>query len=168
MRRPGGGIRLPDLVVLAYPTLLAVQPEPDAALRIALDADPLADRFGPEVVRGMYENFLGGPVDDAPLYAVPGLATADDVAGFPPTLMINGDADELRVSGQVFAATLRAAGREIDAVTEAGTQHGHLNRPHEPAASVSLDRIARRLAALVSATTSLAESPPDVALRGER
>ncbi len=75
--RQGGGIRLPDLVVLAYPTLLAVQPEPDAALRIALDADPLADRFGPEVVRGMYENFLGGPVDDAPLYAVPGLATAD-------------------------------------------------------------------------------------------
>ena len=37
-----GGLH-PALVVLAYPTLLAVQPEPDAALRAALDADPEAD-----------------------------------------------------------------------------------------------------------------------------
>ena len=64
--------------MLAYPTLLAVQPAPDAELRAALDARPEADRFGPDAVRGMYENYLGGPVDDAPLAAVPGLAT-------PPT-----------------------------------------------------------------------------------
>lgn len=139
---------LPALVVLAYPTLLAVQPAPDDALRAALDADPAADGFGPEPVRIMYENYLGGPVDDAPLFAVPGLATVDDVAGFPPTLMINGEVDELRVSGEAFAATLAAAGREIEAVIEAGTRHGHLNDPADPAASVSIDRIATRLAAL--------------------
>ena len=62
----------PALVVLAYPTLLAVQPEPDADLRAALDADPEADTFGPDAVRGMYENYLGGPIDGAPLSAVPG------------------------------------------------------------------------------------------------
>lgn len=141
---------LPALVVLAYPTLLAVQPAPGPALRAALDANPDADRFGPAAVLGMYENYLGGPVDDAPLAAIPGLAEAADLVGFPPTFMINGDLDELRVSGEAFAATLAAAGREIEVVIEAGTDHGHLNRPLEPAASASLDRIAARLLAVPS------------------
>lgn len=39
--------RLPAGLFLAYPTLLAVQPAPDAELRAALDADPDADRFPP-------------------------------------------------------------------------------------------------------------------------
>lgn len=145
-----GAANLPALVLLAYPTLLAVQPAPDAALRAALDARPEADRFGPEAVLGMYENYLGGPVDDAPLGAIPGLARPADLVEFPPTLMVNGDVDELRVSGEAFAASLRAAGRPVDVVTEAGTEHGHLNRPHEPAASVTLDRFAARLAALAN------------------
>ncbi|MET2010837.1 alpha/beta hydrolase fold domain-containing protein [Microbacterium chocolatum] len=153
LRMPGAGLPAPALVVLAYPTLLAVQPAPDAALRRALDADPEADRFGPEVVRGMYENYLGGPVDDAPLTAVPGLATADDLADFPPVLMINGDVDELRVSGEAFAATLRAAGRPVEVVTESGTTHGHLNRPDEPAFPRSLTRITRALTALQTRRT---------------
>jgi acetyl esterase len=139
---------LPALVVLAYPTLLAVQPPPSPALRAALDARPDADTFGPSAVLGMYENYIGGPVDDAPLAAVPGRATTADLAGFPATLMINAEVDELRVSGEVFASTLAEAGCEIDAITEPGTDHGHLNRPHEDAASVSLDRIATRLAAI--------------------
>ena len=145
----------PALVVLAYPTLLAVQPRPDAALRAALDADPEADTFGPEAVRGMYENYLGGPIDRAPLPAIPGLATPDDLAHFPPTLMINGEVDELRVSGEHFAATLASAGRDIAVLTEPGTRHGHLNRPDEPAAAASIDRIAARLAALPPAPTAI-------------
>lgn len=147
-----GGLA-PALVFLAYPTLLAVQPEPDAALRALLDADPEADRFGPDAVLGMYENYLGGPVEGAPLPAIPGLATVDDLANFPPTLVINSEADELRVSGEVFARTLAAAGRDIVALTELGTQHGHLNRPEEPAAAASIDRLVARLAALSATTT---------------
>ena len=146
---------VPALVLLAYPTLLAVQPTPDAALRAALDATPAFDRFGPDVVRAMYENFLGGPVDDAPLAAVPGRATPDDLAEFPPTFIVNGDTDELRVSGEHFAATLAAAGRDVDVVTEPGTDHGHLNRPYEgAAASVTIDRFATRLAGLAPAIPS--------------
>lgn len=149
----GAALRLaadeaPALVVLAYPTLLAVQPVPDAELRAKLDADPDADRFGPDAVRWMYENYLGGSVEDAPVAAVPGLATASELAGFPPTLMINGDVDELRVSGEHFAAALAAAGREIDVLTEPGTRHGHLNRPEEAAATTTIERIAARLRAL--------------------
>ncbi|WP_137845469.1 alpha/beta hydrolase fold domain-containing protein [Microbacterium sp. 2FI] len=159
LRLSGAGLGiLPALVVLAYPTLLAVQPAPDAALRALLDANPDADRFGPAAVLAMYENYLGGPVDDAPLASVPGRAHPADLDRFPPTLMINGEVDELRVSGEAFAASLRAAGRDVDVVTEPGTDHGHLNRPGEGAASVSLDRIATRLAhlrtpSLASATT---------------
>lgn len=158
---------LPALVLLAYPTLLAVQPAPDGALRAALDARPEADTFGPDVVRGMYENYLGGPVDGAPLGAIPGLAQPADLVEFPPTLIVNGDVDELRVSGEAFAASLRTAGRPIEVVTEFGTDHGHLNRPHEAAAPVTLDRFAARLAALPAppasgpAPTSTRRSAPD-------
>jgi acetyl esterase/lipase len=139
---------LPALVLLAYPTLLAVQPAPDAQLRAALDAEPEADRFAPAPVRAMYENLLGGPVEAAPLPAVPGTATVDDVAEYPPTFFLNGDIDELRVGADVFAATLAAAGRTVEVVIEPGTQHGHLNRPDQPAFAASIDRIAATLASL--------------------
>ncbi|MAP62151.1 MAG: alpha/beta hydrolase [Microbacterium sp.] len=142
-----GGVVAP-LLVLAYPTLHPVQPAPDAQLRAALDATPDADRFGPDVVRGMYENYLGGPVSAADIYAAPGLASAPELAGFPPTIMINDEVDELRVSGEAFAQTLRAADVDIDCSTEPGTQHGHLNRPEEGTAQPSIDRFAARILTL--------------------
>ncbi|MDZ8201030.1 alpha/beta hydrolase [Microbacterium sp. SSW1-59] len=147
------GDDIAPLLVLAYPTLHPVQPEPDARLRAALDTTPGADRFGPDVVRGMYENYLGGPVSTADIYAAPGLASASELAGFPPTIMINDDVDELRVSGEAFAQTLRAAHVDIDCSTEPGTQHGHLNRPEEGAAQPSIDRFAARILSLTAPTT---------------
>ncbi|QLD11467.1 alpha/beta hydrolase [Microbacterium oleivorans] len=141
---------LPELVVLAYPTLLAVQPAPGLALRAALDAHPEHDRFGTDVVRTMYENYLGTSVIGAPIAAVPALASAAELAQFPPVLMINSEIDELSVSGEVFAATLRSAGRPIDLVVEPGTDHGHLNRPELPGADASIGRIADRLDALTA------------------
>lgn len=144
---------IPALAVLAYPTLLAVQPAPDATLRAALDADPVADHFGPDAVRRMYENYLGGPAEDADTMAAPGLATPAELRDFPPTIMINSEVDELRVSGEAFAATLRAAGVDIDVSTEPGTVHGHLNRPEEAAATASIERFAARIAALSPLTS---------------
>ncbi len=135
----------PALAVLAYPTLQAVQPAPDAALRALLDANPDADRFGPASVLAMYENYLGGA--DADVYAVPGTASAERLAAFPPTIMINDETDELRVSGEAFARTLADAGVEIDVSTEAGTTHGHLNREDATAAG-SIDRFAARIRSL--------------------
>lgn len=145
-----GFATLPALVILAYPTLLAVQPAPGPELRAALDANPDADRFGPEAVRAMYENYLGTPLEEGPLGAIPGLATPADLAQFPPTLIVNDEIDELRVSGEAFAATLHEAGRPVEVVTEPGTEHGHLNRPAEAAASVTIDRFATRLRSLPS------------------
>ncbi|MDN8547839.1 alpha/beta hydrolase fold domain-containing protein [Microbacterium sp. NM3R9] len=148
LRLLGSGDPAPALVVLAYPTLLAVQPAPGLSLRAALDAHPEFDRFGPDVVRAMYENYLGRPVVGAPVAAVPGLASVDELAAFPPTFIVTSEIDELSVSAEVFAATLRTARRSVDLVVEPGTDHGHLNRPELPAAAASIDRIARRLAEL--------------------
>ena len=136
---------VPALAVLAYPTLQAVQDAPDAALRARLDADPDADRFSPEIVLGMYENYLGGAADSADVYAIPGTATPAQLTGFPATIMINGEADELRVSGEAFALALAEAGVEIDVSTEPDTTHGHLNRPEEAAATASVERFAARI-----------------------
>lgn len=102
----------------------------------------------------MYEDYLGGPVDDAPLPAVPGRAAASDLAGFPPVLMINDEADELRVSGEVFAATLDEAGVPLELIVEPGTEHGHLNRPDEAATSDSIERVVRWIATLTTLRTT--------------
>lgn len=140
------GSVVPALAVLAYPTLLAEQPAPSSELRAKLGADLEPDRFAPDRVRSMYEFYLGGSVDGAPVAAVPGLASTDLLEHFPPTIMINSDADELRVSGEAFVARLRAAGRDVLASTEPGTRHGHLNRPDEgSAAHDSIERFADRL-----------------------
>lgn len=138
---------LPDAVVLAYPTLHAVQPPSPPALRALLDAHPIHDRFGPAVQRDIYETFLGGPLESAPVAAVPGTATREQLAGFPPTLMINDEIDELRASGEAFARQLAEAGTTVDVSTSPGTPHGHLNVEGSPAAAVSLDRIAAFLTA---------------------
>jgi len=138
---------IPALAVLAYPTLHAVQGPPDDELRAALDADPEADVFGPDPVRVMYENYLGVPAEQGDVYAVPGTASVDDLRAFPATIMINDEIDELRVSGEAFGATLRAAGVELDISTASGTRHGHLNKPDLAAATASIDRFARRILA---------------------
>lgn len=156
LRLSHGDGPVPALAVLAYPTLHAVQGSPDDKLRAALDADPEADVFGPEPVRVMYENYLGAPVDRADVYAVPGTASPAELTRFPPTIMINGEVDELRVSGEAFAAALRTAGVDVDVSTEPGTRHGHLNRPELPAATASVDRFARRI---LAASTDTKEQP---------
>ncbi|MEZ7754060.1 alpha/beta hydrolase fold domain-containing protein [Microbacterium paraoxydans] len=139
-----GGV-VPALAVLAYPTLQAVQAAPDPELRALLDGDPSADVFSPDFVRGMYENYLGSDPDTADVYAVPGTAEPTALASFPPTVMVNDETDELRVSGEAFARSLAAAGVKVDVVVEPGTTHGHLNRPEESAFAATIDRFATRI-----------------------
>ncbi|WP_051147430.1 alpha/beta hydrolase [Glaciibacter superstes] len=150
---------LPAGIFLAYPTLLAEQPAPDAELAALLAANPAA-AHGPSYVPDMYENYFGGPVDDAPLAVVPGRAVASDLTGFPPVLMINSEIDHLRVSGEVFAATLANAGIPLELATEPGALHGHLNRPDESAASDSIERIARWIARGFVPDTSVNQTTP--------
>ncbi|MDP9905536.1 alpha/beta hydrolase [Arthrobacter bambusae] len=132
---------IPVGAFLAYPTLHAVQPPTPTAITSLLAglADP--DVFSPRNVLRMYENFLGGPASAAPVAAIPGTAAIEQLRGFPRTIMINNEADELRVSGEAFASNLAESGTSIEVVTEPGTEHGHLNRPEDGIAERSIDRV---------------------------
>ena len=142
--------RDPALVVLAYPTLLAVQPAPDAALRAALDADPEADTLRPRRrARDVRELPRRPGRRRRRSRAIPGLATAARPRGLPADAH---DQRRGRRTPRLGRGVRRARSPPPAATstssTEPGTRHGHLNRPEEPAAAASLDRIAARLAAL--------------------
>lgn len=145
--------KLPKGVFLAYPTLHAVQPPTPHDIQELLTtlADPLV--FSAPNVSAMYLNYLGGPAAGAPTAAIPGTAEAEQLQGFPPTIMINGEADELRVSGEAFAAALRAAGTHVDILTEPETEHGYLNHPAEEAAVLSVERVAKWLTQVAGSIT---------------
>ncbi|GAA3712610.1 alpha/beta hydrolase [Zhihengliuella alba] len=138
----------PWRVLLAYPTLHAVQPPVGEELRRALAAAGRTEEFAPAAVRSFYENYLGpaGPAEDAPLEAVPGTGTASQLADFPPSSIAVAEIDELRVSAEAFAATLREAGVDVDLAVEPGATHGYLNRSdEEPGAASTVERFASRL-----------------------
>lgn len=135
---------VPAHLVLAYPTLHAVQTPASPELRALLDARPADDVFTAELILEMYENYVGGPVGDADVYAIPGTASADELSGLPPVLMINDEVDGLRPSGEEFARALASAGVAVEVSVEPDQAHGHLNRPG-PAATATIDRIAATL-----------------------
>lgn len=148
IRLDSGEGPIPAGVFLAYPTLHAVQSPIPADLQRALDELPPDAQFDAARVLRMYEDFLGGPVQDASIVAIPGTATTAQLTGLPPVLMINDDVDGLRVSGEAFAAALTEAGVRVSLFTEPGTRHGHLNRPEEPQAEASLVRLLAWIATL--------------------
>jgi acetyl esterase len=51
------------------------------------------------------------------------------LAGFPPAIIITGEDDPLRPSGDAFADDLRRAGVAVTIRLEPGTEHGHVNQP---------------------------------------
>lgn len=140
---------VPRLLVLAYPTLLAVQPRPSEYLQSILERDRArgcADLPSEELrLRALYETYLGMPVEDAPDEAVPAVVNARRLSAFPRTLIINDELDVLRVSSELFASRLIEAGIHVEIATSKGTHHGHLNRPDEPAFHRSLALIEARL-----------------------
>jgi acetyl esterase len=132
------GAEPPATVILAYPTLHAVQPDPSDELSALLLTLPEASRKRPEYVTAMYAKFLPDPGDDLSLAAaIPGDA---DPSGLPPTLIAGSEADMLRASAEGFVASLAAHGVEHEYFVEPATQHGHLNRPEEAAATATIDR----------------------------
>jgi acetyl esterase/lipase len=72
----------------------------------------------------MVENYIGGPLAMASSYAMPGHA---DPAGLPPAAVLACEYDDLRFSGDAFAAGLRAADAEVSFRLEEGAIHGYLN-----------------------------------------
>ncbi|BCW36032.1 hypothetical protein StoSoilA2_20880 [Arthrobacter sp. StoSoilA2] len=129
--------------LLFYPLVHPALPEAAPEATASLERIPPALRVTDDMVVAISENFVGGQTATASPGAFAGLA--EDLSGFPPTLIENCEFDEIRRSGEQFAKALAAAGIEVESFLAEGVSHGHLNRVGFPPAHAALDRIAQRL-----------------------
>lgn len=121
------GISMPARLALAYPTLHPVLPPASDELQSKLNRLNRVASAAPEILTPMIENYLGGPVESATPYAMPGVA--DDLTGLPPTYIFNNEYDGLRASAEKFAHQLAEAGNFVALETLADVAHGHFARP---------------------------------------
>jgi acetyl esterase/lipase len=102
-------------------------------------------RFLPADTAFINSNYLGGAPSRADGYAMPGLAVLD---GLCPVLVLDAEFDDLRPSGEAFAAQLAAASVDVRHVLVPGLPHGFLNQP--AAALEPIDQALDLLSAAVS------------------
>ncbi|CAO5255566.1 alpha/beta hydrolase fold domain-containing protein [Frankia sp. AgKG'84/4] len=125
LRAAGAGLAAPAGLLLAYPLLHPVLPAPLPGAGQSLRGR-LLSRVARRSVRMMSANFVGAVNADRLAEAFP---RPEDLGDFPPTLIVTGEHDTLRRSGEAFADDLRLRGAEVDLQMELGVRHGHLNAP---------------------------------------
>jgi acetyl esterase len=76
-----------------------------------------------DAMQWFWDQYTTDPAQRAEITTSPLRATADELAGLPPALIINGEADVLRDEGEAYAAQLRAAGVPVTSVRYNGTIH---------------------------------------------
>jgi acetyl esterase/lipase len=118
--------RPPAHLIFAYGVAHPVIPPMTAGHAALMREVPALLQFPPEATSFFNVNYLGGPLSGANGYAFPALA---DLRGLCPTLVLNAEYDDLRASGQAFAAGLAAAGADVRQVMVASMLHGFLNLP---------------------------------------
>lgn len=133
------GIGEPATALLIYPVLHDLLPEPSADLAERLAPLPDDMRFTNERCVELNLNYVGKPELLEHPYAFP---AHGDVAGLAPHLIVTCDVDDLRPSGEAYAAQLALAGVDVALVREVGTNHGHLNFWDQPQAAVTVGRMA--------------------------
>ena len=117
----------PAGVMLLYPAVHPVLPPASDELASKLTLLPSQHGFRPDVMKPVVENYIGGPLEGCPVYAM--AALADDLRDYPPTLIINCEYDGLRASGEAFAAALDDAGVDVVQLLAPDVLHGHINSP---------------------------------------
>lgn len=132
----------PAALLLAYPTVHRALPPPSVELSSKLDQIPPVFRFPAAAVTRMNRTYLGNTGYAA--HAMPG---DEPLAGLPPTLVVTCEYDDLRSSGEAFAASLAAAGVPTTLRCEPGMLHGHLNLPGLPGAIATVDAMVTHLLA---------------------
>jgi acetyl esterase/lipase len=121
-----------------------VLPPAPAALEALMADVPALLRFSPEQRSFITRNYLGGPESAADGYAMPANAVLE---GLCPVLVLNAEYDDLRVSGEAFAAELARAGVDVRQVLARGMLHGFLNtRPDIEPVGQALDLMAEVVA----------------------
>jgi len=133
-----GRAALPRTMILVYPVMHANLPEPSADLAAALADLPEEMRFLPKLNQELNMNYVGDESLLTHPYAFP---AHGNLAGLPPALVLNADVDDLRPSGEAYAAALVTAGVDVTVIREVGSNHGHLNDPASPAAQRTVRRI---------------------------
>ncbi len=121
------GDALPAGLVLVYPAVHPNGPEASEEVDPASPHGQLA------------QNFAGS---DEALRDPHAFAALGRVDGFPPTLVVVCEHDELRPSGEAFARQLEDAGVEVTLRLEHGADHGHINEPSDPTALPTVEAIA--------------------------
>jgi acetyl esterase len=76
-----------------------------------------------DAMQWFWDQYTTDPAQRAEITASPLRATTADLAGLPPALVINGEADVLRDEGEAYAGKLRAAGVPVTSVRYNGTIH---------------------------------------------
>jgi acetyl esterase len=133
----------PAQLIFAYGVAHPVLPPVSADQAVLMGEVPAMLQFPPQATSFFNLNFLGGPLSTADGYAFPVLA---DLRGLCPVLVLNAEYDDLRPSGQAFAAALAAAGVDVRQVMVASMLHGFLNLPASIGpVGAALDLIAQTL-----------------------
>ena len=141
IRLRDAGEPLPAGLVLVYPVVHPNGP----------DASPDVD---PATTHGQLAlNFAGSAEALADPQAFAGLG---DGRGFPPTLIVVCELDDLRPSGEAFAGTLAAAGVDAELRLEAGAQHGHIDQPGDDGALRTIEAVAAWIGRGIRATEASA------------
>lgn len=127
---------LPAGLVLAYPFLhqrLEVGPK----LERLMTEVPSLFRFTQTAVSDMYGAYLNGSAEARYLSL-----EENRLTGFPPSLVILSEYDDLRPSGESYAEQAAEEEIKVETYLARGMLHGHLNRlPAVPEVSSSLDRV---------------------------
>lgn len=129
----------PSALLLLYPALHPELPSPSAELAEKLAVLTPSAAFATPTFRPVIENYLGAAAGEADGYAMPGVA---DLAGLPPTLVINCEYDGLRASGEAFTRQLQDADVVVHQLLAPDVLHGHINSPWLPQAQQTYSDIA--------------------------
>ncbi len=138
------GMPLPAKLLLAYPFVHAELPKPARTPdRKTMAGLPRRLRFTVEDCLRVAENFVGGPVNLASSYAMPGYA---DPAGLPPTALLACEYDDALGSCELFASELERAGVPVTFFLAEGAVRGHLHHSAGlPEVKPALDFLIREL-----------------------
>jgi acetyl esterase/lipase len=138
LRARDTGLPAPATLMLVYPVLHDELPAPSEALKRLLQTLPSEARFPPERCRELNLNYVGSP---ALLKHPQAFPAHGDLADLPATLIVNAEVDDLRPSGEDFAARLARAGVDVSVFKEPGTWHGYLNDFASPPAARTVARL---------------------------